>query len=362
MSVDVVSGWRFIAGARARGAVAAVLAGCVGLGLSHSAHALEPAVVEAARKEGRVVWLTSQIMGELALPLAGAFKSAYGIEVSVSRVTARTIGERLLQAARTRQGGVDVVDGRSAIPHLKRAGLLAPIDGLAGSGLPPEVVDREGYWVGTNLYFNAVAVNTELVPPERRPRTLDDLLAPEWVGRMVWSSQSTVSSAAGFIGAVLRERGEENGRAFLARLGQQQIASFDVSSRQIVDKLIAGQFEIGLQVFHHQVAVSSGRGAPVAWLPLEPLTGSVTAVAITRQSPHPNAARLFVEFLMSAAGQEIFREADSLPARPGVAAKDLALMPDSEKFRGIYFTPEEAEEQMPRWQALRSELFPYLVP
>ncbi len=358
MSADVGSrGVRTLL-SRARVAVVSAIAGAAGGGVVHPALAVDQSVIEAARKEGRVVWLTSQIMGELALPLAGAFKSAYGIEVSVSRVTPRTVGDRLVQAARTRQGGVDVVDGRSAIPHLKRAGLLAPIAAVAGRGLPPERVDSQGYWVATNLYFNAVAVNTETVPPERRPRSLDDLLRPEWVGRMVWSSHSTLSSGAGFIGTVLKARGEEQGRAFLARLGRQHVVSEDLSSRQIVDKVIAGQFDLGLQVFHHQVAVSHGRGAPVAWLPLEPLTGSVTAVAITRQSPHPNAARLFVEFLLSPAGQEIFREADSLPARPDVAAKDPALMPDSGKFRGVYFTPEEAEEQMSRWQAVRSELFP----
>lgn len=358
MSADVDSHGACYQLLRAWIASAVACVSIAGSGAASPTYAVDQTVIEAARKEGRVVWLTSQIMGELALPLAGAFKAAHGIEVSVSRVTARTIGERLVQTARTRQGGVDVVDGRSAIPHLKRAGLLAPIAGLAGSGLPPELVDTAGYWVATNLYFNAVAVNTEMVPPERRPQSLDDLLRPEWAGRMVWSSQSTLSSAAGFIGMVLKARGEEQGRSFLTRLGRQQIASFDVSSRQIVDKVIAGQFELGLQVFHHQVAVSSGRGAPVTWLPLQPLTGSVTAVAITRQSPHPNAARLFVDFLMSPAGQEIFREADSLPARPGVAAKDPALMPDSGKFQGIYFTPEEAEEEMPRWQALRAELFP----
>ncbi len=346
---------------RFRPALAAIIAVSgivVGQGVSLPAYAVDQSVIEAAKKEGRVVWVTSQIMGELALPLAVAFKNTYGVEVSVSRVTSRAVGERLVQAARTRQGGVDVVDGRSAIPHLKRAGLLAPIAGLAGSGLPPERVDSEGYWVATNLYYNAVAVNTEMVPPERRPRTLEDLLRPEWAGRMVWSSQSTLSSGAGFIGTILRDRGEDRGRAFLVQLGRQQIASFDLSSRQIVDKVIAGQFELGLQVFHHQVAISNGRGAPVAWLPVQPLTGSVTAIAITRQSPHPNAARLFVEFVMSPAGQEIFREADSLPARPGVVAKDPALMADGGKFRGIYFTPEEADEHMARWQALRSELFP----
>lgn len=343
-----------------RGLVAfiAIVVGIFECWAAQSALAVEAAVVDAARKEGRVVWLTSQILRELALPLAAAFKTAYGIEVTVERVAPRSLGDRLVQGARTRQSGIDIVDGRGAIPQLKRAGLLAPIEWLAHSGLPPELMDREGYWIATNLYFNAVAVNTDLVPPERRPRSLDDLLSPEWAGRMVWSSQSTLSSGAGFIGSVLRERGEGRGRAFLVRLGRQQIASFDGSSRQVVDKLIAGQFEIGLQVFHHQVAVSSGRGAPVAWLPLEPLTGSVTAVAVTRQSPHPSAARLFVDFLISGAGQEIIREGDGLPARPGVTAKDPALMPDTGKFRGIFFTPEETEEQMPRWQALRSELFP----
>lgn len=343
-----------------RGLVAfvAIVVGICEWWASEPALAVEAAVVDAARKEGRVVWLTSQILGELALPLAAAFKTTYGIEVTVERVAPRSLGDRLVQGARTRQSGIDIVDGRSAIPQLKRAGLLAPIEWLAQSGLPPELMDRDGYWIATNLYFNAVAVNTDLVAPERRPRSLDDLLAPEWAGRMVWSSQSALSSGAGFIGSILRERGEERGRAFLARLGQQQIASFDGSSRQVVDKLIAGQFEIGLQVFHHQVAVSSGRGAPVAWLALEPLTGSVTAVAVTRQSPHPNAARLFVDFLISAAGQEIIRDGDGLPVRPGVAAKDPALMPDTGKFRGIFFTPEETEEQMARWQALRSELFP----
>lgn len=358
MSASVTSGKRGSGLGRGLVALIAIVVAILACWAPRSAHAVEAAVVDAARKEGRIVWLTSQILRELALPLAAAFKTAYGIEVAVERVSPRSLGDRLVQGARTRQSGIDIVDGRSAIPQLKRAGLLAPIEWLAQSGLPPELMDREGYWIATNLYFNAVAVNTDLVPPERRPRSLDDLLSPEWAGRMVWSSQSTLSSGAGFIGSILRERGEERGRAYLTRLGQQQIASFDGSSRQVVDKLIAGQFEIGLQVFHHQVAVSSGRGAPVAWLPLEPLTGSVTAVAITRQSSHPNAARLFVDFLISAAGQEIIREGDGLPARPGVAAKDPALMPETGKFRGIFFTPEETEEQMPRWQALRSELFP----
>lgn len=328
------------------------------MAFSCPAHALDPTLVEQARKEGRVVWLTTQIMGELALPLAAAFKSSYGIEVTVNRATPRLMGERLVQAARSPQTSIDLVDGRGAIPQLKRAGLLAPLDSETIRLLPPELSDRDGYWVATNVYFNAIAVNTDLVQPERRPRTLEDLLKPEWSGRMVWSGQSTLSSAAGFIGTVLRERGDDGGRAYLAQLGKQQIATFDVSSRQIIDKVISGQFELGLQVFHHQAALSAGRGAPIAWLPVEPLTGSVTAIAITRQSARPNAARLFVDFLLSRQGQELFREAEILPVAPEVEPKDPSLRPAGGKFRAVYVSPEETEAGMQDWQALRAALFP----
>ena len=344
------------------GSVARSLAGLLGALLALAgpcapALAAEPALVEAARKEGRVVWLTTQIISELAVPLAAAFKGAYGIEVAVARGTPRLTGERLVQAARTPQTGIDVVDGRSAIPHLKRAGLLASLPAGTTYGLPPEMIDRDGFWVATNVFHNAVVVNTELVPPARRPGTLDDLLRPEWTGRMVWSGQSTLSAGAGFIGAMLRDKGEARGKAYLEQLGRQQIASHDVPSRQIIEMVIAGQHELALQVFHTQAAVSAAGGAPVAWLPLEPLTGSVTAVAITRQAPHPAAARLFVDFLLSRAGQEIFRDADTVPVLPEVAPKDPALRPANGRPRTVFFTPEEVEAGMGEWQALRGELF-----
>lgn len=319
--------------------------------------AAEADLVEAARKEGRVAWLTTQIVGELAEPLANAFKAAYGIEVSVIRATPRFTAERLVQAARSPQSGIDVVDGRSSIPQLKRAGLLAPLPLGVARRLPPDLVDRDGFWVASNVYVNAVAINTDLVPPERRPRSLDDLLAPEWTGKIVWSGQQTLSGAGGFIGMVLRERGAEAGRAFLGRLAQQQISTFEVSSRQIVEKVIAGEYAIGLQVFNHQAAISSGRGAPVAWLPLRPLAVSATAVALTRQAPHPHAARLFIEFLVSKPAQEVFRDADQLPALQDVEPKDPALRPAPGEAGAMFFAPEDVDAGMQEWQAIRADVF-----
>ncbi len=334
------------------GAIAQI---CLGVGTASAAGA-DASTVAKARAEGRLVWLTTQILGELALPLAAAFKSAYGIEVTVQRAHPRQTADRLVQAARTPRTGIDVVDGRSAIPHLKRAGLITPLAPETLRLLPTQLVDRDGFWVATNVYFHAVAVNTERVRPDHRPRTLEDLLRPDWRGRIAWSGQSTLSGGAGFIGTVLADRGDEAGRAFLARLADQQIATFDVPSRQIVEMLIAGTFDVALQVYAHQASISAGRGAPITWLPIEPLTSSVTAVGITRQAPHPTAARLFLEFMLSRPGQEIFREADHIPASPDVEPKDTSLRPRNGKPRAVFFSPEEIEEQMPAWQKLQDAL------
>ncbi len=333
------------------GAIAQI---CIGV---RTASAADASTVAKARAEGRLVWLTTHILGEVALPLAAAFKAAYGIEVTVQRAAPRQTADRLVQAARTAQTLVDVVDGRSAIPHLKRAGLLSPLAPETLRLLPSQLVDRDGFWIATNVYFHAVAVNTERVAPDRRPRTLDDLLRPDWRGRIAWSGQATLSGGAGFIGTVLADQGDEAGRAFLARLAEQQIATFDVPSRQIVETLIAGAFDVALQVYAHQASISASRGAPIIWLPLEPLTSSVNAVGITRQASHPTAARLFLEFMLSRQGQEIFREADHIPASPDVEPKEASLRQRDGKPRAIFFSPEEIEAQMPAWQKLQDALF-----
>ena len=131
-----------------------------------------------------------------------------------------------------------------------------------------------------------------------------------------------------------------------------------MSSRQIIEKVITGEFPIALQVYSTQAAGSASRGVPIAWLPVAPVTGSFAATAITRRAAHPHAARLFVEFLLSREGQAIFRDADQLPARPDVLPADPLLAPRSDKFRVHYFNPDDLEAQLASWDALRRAMFP----
>ena len=90
---------------------------------------------------------------------------------------------------------------------------------------------------------------------------------------------------------------------------------------------------------------------------MEPTTGVLSVVSIPKFAPHPNAAKLFEEFLVSKEGQKAYQAAAYLPADPAVPATDPTLKPEGGKFRSRFFSPEETAEKMPRWKKIYDELF-----
>src|SRR5258708_9010154 len=130
---------------------------------------------------------------------------------------------------------------------------------------------------------------------------------------MVWAASLSSSAATGFIGTVLDQMGEDQGIAYLRQLQQQRVAGVDVSARQVLDQVIAGEYPIALQIFNHHAVISAKQGAPVKWIPMEPATGALSVVSISKNAPHPNAAKLFEDFLVSPERQLAYQKPDNLP-------------------------------------------------
>jgi iron(III) transport system substrate-binding protein len=187
-------------------------------------------------------------------------------------------------------------------------------------------------------------------------RTVDDLHDLNGRGPIAWSTAATASAVA-FIGTVLEQKGEATGMAYLRALARQKIVNVDATSRAVLDQVIAGEYAIALQIFNHHAVISAKKGAPVEWIAMEPATGVPSAISVHANAPHPNAAKLLVDFLTSKEGQEIFRAADYLPADLGVAPLHPSLRPQEGKFRAVFFTPEQSADRMPRWKKIFDELF-----
>ncbi len=335
-------------------AVAALLV-CLASG---SAYAIDAATIEAGKKEGEVVWYSTQIISQLVRPVTAAFEKKYpGIKVRATRANATEVAVKILAESRAGKVQVDIFDGTSTVVPLKKEGYVLQWQPEPAKDYPALYKDPEGYWVANNLFVNTPGFNTALVPKGTEPKTYQDLLDPKWRGKMAWNGLASASGAPGFIGNILKEMGEEKGMAYLRELSKQKIANVAGSAREVLDQVIAGEYSIALQIFNHHAVISAKKGAPVDWIRMEPVTGTLSVLSIHKNARHPNAAKLLADFILSKEGQEVFRKADYITANPLVPAPDPSLKPEEGHFKVNFFTPEQVEALMPKWKGISDELF-----
>jgi len=346
----------------ARSFRASVLAAAViALNLA-SAHAAEPyrpdpALLDAARKEGQALWYTTLIVDQIVRPLIKSFHAQVpGVEVKFIRIDSGQQVVRLINEAKVGRVQADlwaVIDG--ATPLIQN-NIAAAFDIASARGLPPTVADPNRRWIATNLATRSLGHNTALVPPDKAPKSYQDLLDPRWKGAFVWNPNA-MTGAWGFIATVLRHMGEEEGLAYLRKLARQEITPLPIATRAVLDRVIAGEYAVGLEMVNAHVAISRAMGAPVGWVPLDAVTTTLQVAGVTTGAPHPNAGRLFLDFITSRAGQEIFREANYIPMHPDVPAKDPTLKAEQGGYKSIVLSPEDVDTNATRYQKIYQELF-----
>ena len=278
---------------------------------SKPARAADAALIEAARKEGKVVWYTTLIVNQAIRPLKEAFEKTYpGIELQYARADEAPTAAKILAEAQAGRVQADIFDGISNMIPLKRAGLVVPHGSPSAGKIPADLKDREGYWISILIYVFSPGINTTLVSKEQAPKTYQDLLDPRWRGKMAWNPGS-----------------------------------------------IAGEYPMGLMMFNHHTVISAQKGAPSDWIKLEPVPVALDAVAILKDAPHPNAAKLLVDFLTSEDGQRVLQKADYLPSMPSVPAMKAGLRPEDGGFNATFLRPDEIYDRIPGWTKVVGELF-----
>ena len=154
------------------------------------------------------------------------------------------------------------------------------------------------------------------------PKSFDDFLDPKWKGKIAWSS--TVIGAMLFITGVRNFMGEEKALAYLEKLAKNDIVPIPSANRVVVDRVMAGEYALCLDAFLHHPIISARKGAPVAPLPLDPVLTVVSSVMLPKAPPHPYAAMLFIDYLLSKDGQARLQGADYFPAHPDVPLRPIS--------------------------------------
>ncbi|NTF97909.1 ABC transporter substrate-binding protein [Rhizobium rhizogenes] len=311
-------------------------------------------LITVARIEGQVVWYTGLLYDEVAQPMCQAFERQYtGVRAICDRswpvdAVGKVIDERARGEARC-----DVFDGVGSPALANAEGLDQPCDLPEFAAIPPEHRDPSGRWTAQILYHATHAWNADIVPPEDAPRTLEALLDPRWKGRICWCRE-TLSGRPGFVALVLLHFGEQEGVAYLHRLARQEIAPLGGLGRDTMRALGRGEYAVALQIFAHHAMIEREGGGNIGWPVKSPVLTFPNPISVCRTASHPAAARLFVNFVLSAEGQEIMRQGRHIPSRLDVPALDRDLA----KIHGYFLTPYAISRCLPKWERIGREIFP----
>jgi len=322
-----------------------------------SAQTIDSSLIEAAKKEGEVVWYTTLVVTQIVRPLVQAFEKKYpGIKVSYTAAPFQEVATRIVNEGRAANVKGDLFDGGATFYPINAAGFAAPYQPTAAAAYPAEFKDPNGYWTANIVQVVSPAINTDLVPANDAPRKLNDLLDPKWRGRMAWTDAPSAGGPPGFIGATLLSLGKEKGMEFLTKLAEQRIANVPSNQRVVLDQSIGGQYPLVLCIYNYHAAISANQGAPVQWLKVLPILTFGT-VGMVKNGPHPNATKLFIEFMLSEEGQKIHAEAGYIPAHPNVPAKSPELKPEIGKYEYTLVSPEMYHTNTAEWTSIYKKLF-----
>lgn len=317
---------------------------------------IDPALVAAAKREGRLTFYSPLITDQIVRPLTTAFRAKYGIQVDALRMDSNQVILKILNENRARRVVGDVITTSLGIQALISAKAIKPFKSVSADELPAQYKDPNGYWASIRLHVFGPAVNTNVVKPEDRPKTYDDLLDPKWVGKMVWRRQNMTGST-GFIANILATKGEQQGMEYLRKLARQRIITVSISDRALLDQVIAGEYTMAIAMTNHNIEISRKEGAPIAWIPLEPALMTSEQIGLTTLSPHPNAGLLFVEYALSREGQTVFQKSGYIPSHPAVPPLDPKLLPATGGFKANVFAPMTVEQNLKRWDDIYDQLF-----
>ena len=301
-------------------------------------------LVERAKQEGSVVLYTSLAPTE-SQPLAAAFERQYGIEVELWRALSDQVVRRTVTEAQARRHAVDVIETNGPeMEMLAREQLLAEFYSPHLADLPAEAIPAHRTWFPDRLSFYVVAYNTTKVQRAEIPATYEGFADPRWKGRI-----AVEATDAEWMATLIKTGRVGTNMDFFRKLSALQP---DVRRGHILlaNLVAAGEVPVGLTTYNSNVVPLKQKGAPIDFVPVQPVVARPQGIGVATNAPHPNAALLFADYVLSPEGQELFESLGRVPASTRV---------DSElnNFPFVMIDPATVLDEKEQWDTLWNDLF-----
>jgi iron(III) transport system substrate-binding protein len=264
-------------------------------------------LIEGARREGALAVYSSATTEDMAV-LAAAFEKKYGVKVRIWRASSENIVQRAVVEARGGRFDADVIEtGALAMEAMQREKLFQEVKTSALAELLPAAVLPHREWIGTRFNVFAAAYNTGLIKRDELPQSYTELKDRKWRGKLGMEAEDS-----DWFGAVVSELGEEAGLNLFRAIVTANGISVRKGHTLLANLVVSGEVPFALTTYAYKIAQLKKGGAPIDWLIIPPGVARFEGVGVARRSPHPHAAILFFEFMLTDA-QELLLNRDFFP-------------------------------------------------
>jgi iron(III) transport system substrate-binding protein len=282
---------------------------------------LDTQLVEGAKKEKKLVFYTTMDLPQ-SIEVVRDFAQKYPfLDLELHPLETETLVKRIQNEARSGMSTWDVLLGGGGLfQPLLEANLVVAYHSPQRDAVSGALNDSAGYWSGYYINPYVLGYNRTLVKEEEIPKSYDELLEPRWKGNRI----ALDSTAHGLLRGLAAAWSEEKAVAYLKRLADQQLVMARASI-MAVDSLHTGDVAIVIARAPVIQGYKKKLQSPIDWVSLEPTVAQIDAVMLSAQSPHPNAARLFVDFVLSKEGQNALAGIQQIPVRTDMETRSKTI-------------------------------------
>jgi iron(III) transport system substrate-binding protein len=306
------------------------------------------ALIRGATEEGKLTFYTSTAPEDIQ-SLLMAFEMRYPfIQSEMVRDKGVAIRERIAREYREGGSAADVVEVNDInLGKLKRDGILCPYYSPEGDAYPRELHEGDGCWIGEQKNYLVLAWNPRLIGDAKVPSGYQGLLDPTLKGKITVEAHD-----ASWMSALMNHWGEKEGLGFFTEFGRQ-VANHRTGHQIIAEQIAAGSVILSPNIHSNNSEWLKRRGLPIDWRPLEPVEVEFVGAGLPVAAPHPHAALLLIDYILSVEGQKIYRQWKRVPCHPRVQSDPPHM---SQGFESIILDAKAFLQRESEYEKIWSEL------
>ncbi len=309
---------------------------------------IDPTLLAAARAEGAVTVYSSTNERE-ALPLFKLFEDATGIKVQYVRGSDTALFSRMTMEFRAGKPSFDIIHNSTA--QKLPPPMLAQFDPTEARYLPPEARDPNRRWYGVYAIYNVPAYNTQKVKASELPKTYE-----EFVARKHWAGKVAIDGTDNeWLKGLFEYYGEKRATALVKDIVQTLRPVITDGHLALARAVGAGEYWLSLNNYVNLSLNAKLAGSPIEIFALDPVGLYFSQVGVAARAPHPNAARLAANFMLSQECQQFYSRFDRLPVRRDVADNPAGTLDMLRKHKIVTVSLGTEDER--KWQRTFDSLF-----